>query len=219
MVAFSQILFRRGGVGRGGYSGEGGFWGTDDKGERGSGAFSFGKGGRLRQGGGAVFWKLRTSHLHVPPPLSLPQAWCQAGQGCSARWNALSPTLSPQALPCPQRTLTTNDPKTILKWYWYHFSIILVSFWYRFGIILVSFWYHRPPRFFLHLRTLQEGPLPFFFWAGRPGPHLTGTNPAPFLPKTQVPACPHLPANVWNWYPLAYWHSNQEIVHKERFFA
>ena len=27
----------------------------------------------------------------------------------------LSPTLSPQALPCPQHTLTTNDPKVTLK--------------------------------------------------------------------------------------------------------
>ena len=27
----------------------------------------------------------------------------------------LSPTLCPQALPCAQRTLTTNDPKMILK--------------------------------------------------------------------------------------------------------
>ena len=111
----------------------------------------------------------------------------------------LSPTLSPQTVPCPQRTLTTNDPKTILKWYWYHFNIILVSFGYRFGIILVSFWYHFGiiglPVFFTPANLAGRAP-PVFFGRGAPGPALTLNQPRPFLPNTQVPASPYLPASV-----------------------
>ena len=118
MVAFSQILFRGGALGKGGgYWGGGEIWGQEDKGEGGSGAFSFGKGGRLRQAGRGV---LEIAHLPLacPPPSSLPQAWCQVGQGCSARWNApvshplpLSPPVSPTHA---DHKRSQNDPKMIL---------------------------------------------------------------------------------------------------------
>ena len=102
--------------------------------------------------------------------------------GCTGLFALLSPTLSPQAFPCPQRALTTNDPKTILKLYWYHFGII----WYRFGIVLVSFCYHRPPHLVLHLRTLQARPLPLLFLGRAPRPPPANPKqPRPLLPNTQ----------------------------------
>ena len=119
MVAFSQFFYW-GGVARegGGIEGEGGER-FEDKRTRARGApvpFLLGKqGGCGRVGVGAVFWKLHTSHLHVPPHHPSRKPGVRLDRVVRPAGTLLSPTLSPQALPCPQRTLTTNDPKTILK--------------------------------------------------------------------------------------------------------
>ena len=180
MVAFSQILLKGGrALGEGGGIERGGIWGQEDKGEGGSGAFSFGKGGRLWNGGGGVCSGNCTPPTCMSPPIVPPAGW-------TGLFGPLERTCLPPFPPNPPVSPThadhkrsQNDPKNDI-------GIILVSFWYHFGFVLVSFWYHFGiiglPVFFLHLRTLQEGPLPFFFGRGAPAPALTPKT-TPTLPS------------------------------------
>ena len=63
------------------------------------------------EGGGV----LRGGDLQVPPIGPSRKPGVRLDRVVRPAGTLLSPTLSPQTLPCPQRTLTTNDPKTFLS--------------------------------------------------------------------------------------------------------
>ena len=127
--------------------------GREDK-ARGDPALLFGEGGggRRRVGVGAVLWKLRTSHLHVPPIIPL----ARLVSSCTGLFGPLERSCLPLLPPSPPMSPTRADHKRCQNNPNYGPNIILVSF----GIVLVSlasFWYHRPPRLFF-------GPHPQYGW-------------------------------------------------------
>ena len=111
---------------RGGENWEGGgvlrggsFEGQEDKGEGGFRCLLFWEGREVAAG---WEWGRCSGNCTPPtcmsPPSSLPQAWCQVGQGCSARWNVpVSHPFPPNPPVSPtdaDHKRSQNDPKMIL---------------------------------------------------------------------------------------------------------
>ena len=170
---------RTGGQGRGGFQ-----------------SFFLEKGGGCgKVGVGAVFWKSRTSHLHVPPHPPSRKPGVRLQRVVRPAGTLLCPTLSPQTLTCPlmraDHKRSQNNPIVILVSFQYHFWYHFESFWYHFGCILVS-----SASLFVFARTLQEGP-PVVFARGVPAPPPPNPKSTPPLPSQHPNPClPHPPASV-----------------------